>query len=157
MEQRPDLPDDIESLRAMVIQLQGELHCLKRQTVHLQEQIRLLLHKRFGAQSEKYPAGQADLVNEAEVYAEESVVPLAEATESPVRMTASSIPPASRGRKALPKEFPRVDIIHELRNHNVTVRKAMLGSSLAKKFPNSWTSSPPRSRFCGIYALWVHP
>lgn len=44
MEQRLDLPDDIESLRDMVIQLQGEIHRLKSQKDHLQEQIRLLLH-----------------------------------------------------------------------------------------------------------------
>jgi len=123
MEQRVDLPDDIETLRDMVIQLQGEIHCLKSQKGYLQEQIRLLLHKRFGAQSEKYPVAQSDLFNEAEAYAEdgsESIAPADtlslgnEATESSAGAVSSEAPSAKRGRKALPKELPRVDIIHEL-------------------------------------------
>jgi transposase len=116
MEQRLDLPDDIESLRDMVIQLQGEIHRLKSQKDHLQEQVRLLLHKRFGAQSEKYPAAQSDLFNEAEVYAEDGSEPFAADDTVPLgaEATGSPAPSTKRGRKALPKVFPRVDIIHEL-------------------------------------------
>ena len=120
MEQRLDLPDDIESLRDMVIQLQGEIHCLKSQKTHLQEQIRLLKNELFGRKTEKYPAEQSDLFNEAEALVEDGdgsesiatgdTVPLGiEATES-----SAVAPSTKRGRKALPKEFPRIDIIHEL-------------------------------------------
>ena len=71
MEQALDLPEDLEELRSLVLALKRENCQLKAQQDSLQETIRLLLHKRFGAKSEKYPAGQSDLFNEAEAYAED--------------------------------------------------------------------------------------
>jgi hypothetical protein len=72
MEQALDLPEDPEALRLLVQALTREVQQLKAHQSNLQETIRLLLHKRFGAKSEKYPAGQSDLFNEAEAYAEDS-------------------------------------------------------------------------------------
>ena len=76
MEQALNLPNDLDALQALVLKLQQENR-------HLQEQVRLLLHKRFGAKSEKYPAEQSDLFNEAEAYAEDS-----DDAESPFPITA---------------------------------------------------------------------
>ncbi|MEQ1740839.1 MAG: IS66 family transposase zinc-finger binding domain-containing protein [Methyloglobulus sp.] len=119
MEQALDLPNDLDALHALVLKLQQENRHLRDKQTHLQEQIRLLLHKRFGAKSEKYPAEQSDLFNEAEAYAEDS-----DDAESPLAITAEAglsagalapaTPSAKRGRKALPTELPRTDIIHDL-------------------------------------------
>jgi len=83
------------------------------------------LHKRFGANSEKYRAEQSDLFNEAEAYAEtlgeaglevetnveESVTPTVDDADN---ATTEPTPPRKPGRKALPAELPRVEIVHDL-------------------------------------------
>jgi len=116
MEQALNLPDDLDTLRTLVLKLQQENR-------HLQEQVRLLLHKRFGAKSEKYPAGQSDLFNEAEAYGEDEGITQVDAdtnlqADAEAELSASALAPATpsakRGRKALPTGLPRVDIIHEL-------------------------------------------
>lgn len=129
-----ELPDDPNSLLKLVGDLQRELKQLKTENVTLQhqntllqERIHLLLHKRFGANSEKYRAEQSDLFNEAEAYAEETgeaevaleagmvEVDSAETTEA-VDQAATTPSTSNRkpGRKALPNELPRVEIIHDL-------------------------------------------
>ncbi|MDD2660276.1 MAG: IS66 family transposase zinc-finger binding domain-containing protein [Methylococcales bacterium] len=123
MEQALTLPKDPEELRLLVLALTREVQLLKAHQDTLQETIRLLLHKRFGAQSEKYRAEQSDLFNEAEAYAEdggdvESLSPF-NANNSPQEAVELSLgspthPSAKRGRKALPTELPRINIIHEL-------------------------------------------
>lgn len=119
MEQALDLPEDLEELRSLVLALKRENCQLKAQQDSLQETIRLLLHKRFGAKSEKYPAGQSDLFNEAEAYAEdgddpESLLPKTAEADLSADALAPATPSAKRGRKALPTELPRTDIIHDL-------------------------------------------
>jgi Transposase C of IS166 homeodomain len=69
MEQALDLPIDIESLHMLVSQLLSENQHRLNQKNHLQEQVRLLLHKRYSDSSEKYNANQADIFNEAESFA----------------------------------------------------------------------------------------
>jgi transposase len=133
------LPDNPEALRDFARDLVKQLQCLKFENATLlgekvtlpheksllQEQINLLLHKRFSANSEKYRAEQADLFNEAEAYAEESgeVESIeAESTEAGETVeeallepaTRESMPPRKPGRKALPQELPRVEILHDL-------------------------------------------
>ena len=73
MKQALELPEDIETLRQLVLTQAQEIRQLKAHQDTLQEQIRLLLHKRFGANSEKYRVEQSDLFNEAEAYAEDGV------------------------------------------------------------------------------------
>jgi transposase len=131
------LPDNPEALRDFARDLVKQLQCLKFENATLlgekvtlpheksllQEQINLLLHKRISANSEKYRAEQADLFNEAEAYAEESgeVESIeAESTEAGETVeeallepaTRESMPPRKPGRKALPQELPRVEILH---------------------------------------------
>ena len=73
----------------------------------LQEQVRLLLARRFGASSEKLPDGQLGLFNEAEVAAGEE--PEADAgTEVAAHRRARPV------RAPLPDTLERVDIEHEL-------------------------------------------
>ena len=130
MEQELELPNDVESLQHMLRTLTRDFQQLKVENVSLsgknsilQEQINLLLHKRFGANTEKYRAEQSDLFNEAEVYAEEPETQEAhaescdETVASTTEPTTTSDPTTTThkpGRKALPQELPRVDIIHDL-------------------------------------------
>jgi len=100
-------------------QLKSENAVLWGEKAVLQEQLNLLLHKRFGANSENYRAEQADLFNEAEAYAEESGEAKIEdadsaAVEAPVERVTEPTAPRKPGRKALPAELPRVEIIHDL-------------------------------------------
>lgn len=122
MEQSLELPDDIEALQALVRQLLHENQHLKDQKAHLHEQVRLMLHKRFGANSEKYNANQADIFNEAEAYEEEGGNREAEVSgESQhnhlgkCNSNQAPVTPINKpGRKSLPPELPRVEIIHDL-------------------------------------------
>ena len=77
----------------------------------LQEQVRLLLARRFAPSSEKMPDGQLGLFNEAEASAEEEECESAPGTE---------VAAHRRGRPKrapLPESLPRVDIVHELAEH----------------------------------------
>jgi transposase len=120
MEQPLDMPNDIAALRELVVELQGKILHLENQKAQLHEQISLLIHKRFGANSEKYIAEQADLFNEAEAYDEEGdlVDGNQEGADNQQSITSAAFKVATHpnkpGRKALPPELPRVEIVHEL-------------------------------------------
>jgi len=60
------LPNDPQTLKAMLLQLQGELDASNKKVEYLLEQFRLAQQKRFGASSEAH-LGQGELFNEAEV------------------------------------------------------------------------------------------
>jgi len=77
----------------------------------LLEQIRLFQHQRFGASSEKFHPDQQDLFNEAEATAEE--IPFEEADDT-LSAPEGASSARRRGRKALPPELPRIEVIHEL-------------------------------------------
>ncbi|MDT4332569.1 IS66 family transposase zinc-finger binding domain-containing protein [Methylomonas sp. MS20] len=121
METDLKLPDEMDALRRLAVDLATELAQLKSdystvlgKSAVLQEQINLLLHKRLGANSEKYRAEQADLFNEAEAYAEEGGEAENEDADSAVVETPVATAPRKPGRKALPAELPRVEIVHDL-------------------------------------------
>ncbi|MEX2366616.1 MAG: hypothetical protein WD601_08425, partial [Pseudohongiellaceae bacterium] len=65
------LPDDPSALKSLLAELSEQLTDERQKVESLQEQIRLLLHKRFGASSERqvHP-GQQSLFNEAETEAD---------------------------------------------------------------------------------------
>ena len=74
---------------------------------HLQEQVRLLLARRFAPSSEKIPDGQLGLFNEAE----------ATAAEEPESAPATEVGAHRRGtpkRAPIPQALPRIDIEHRL-------------------------------------------
>ena len=96
--------------------LEQENQQLKAKYEALLEQIRLFQHQRYGASSEKFHPDQQDMFNEAEAACDETADDeVLQPTEEAVDTTEASQPSRStRGRKALPKELPRVDIVHEL-------------------------------------------
>lgn len=72
----------------------------------LQEQLRLLIHKRFGASSEAH-GDQLRLFDEAE----QAVADEAVTADGAVTVATHS---RKRGRKALPADLPRVEVIHDV-------------------------------------------
>ena len=105
----PDnLPDDLTALKQLLAQMQSKV-------VHLEEENALLRQRLFGRKSEQTidPATpQLALFNEAESVAE----PAAEETEEEV-----VAPTKRRGkRKPLPADLPRIEVIHELPEHELT-------------------------------------
>ncbi len=59
------LPDDVDALKQLELSYQGK--ATHQQRIHyLEEQLRLLLQKRFGARSEQKPIDQLAMLNEAE-------------------------------------------------------------------------------------------
>ena len=108
------LPDDIDALKSLVAeqvarneQLTTENQRYKTQVLTLQEQLNLALAKRYAASSEKISPDQVCLFNEAEA-----------AVESAPDADDEIIVPAhtrkKRGRKPLPDNLPRVDVVHEI-------------------------------------------
>jgi transposase len=108
------LPDDIEALKELLQeksarneQLTAENQRYKAQVSTLQEQLNILLQKRFGSSSEKIPPDQMRLFNEAEADVEEQA---AEAES----ITVPEHQRRKRGRKPLPESLPRVRVEHDL-------------------------------------------
>ncbi|MFV1985288.1 MAG: IS66 family transposase [Thiohalomonadales bacterium] len=116
----PPLPDDHDALKALLIkqqnqlqQLQTDNETLSQKNAHLQEQLNLALARRYAASSEKITADQLRLFDEAEIDTEfindnETVSDTATVTvEGHTRKK-------NVGRKALPPNLPRIDVVHEL-------------------------------------------
>lgn len=107
------------ALQAEIGSLQSLTHKLESRLKVLEELNQLLLHRRFGANSEKYRSEQSDLFNEAEVYAADFVEELDEeasvADDSVIAQTVTTSKSAKKpGRKPLPEALPRVVVLHEL-------------------------------------------
>ncbi|KAF0251046.1 IS66 family transposase [Pseudomonas putida] len=122
----PDtLPDDPAVLKQLIAQMQSKV-------VHLEEQNALLRQRLFGRKSEQTtdPATpQLALFNEAESVAE----PVAEDVDEE-----AVAPTKRRGkRKPLPADLPRIEVIHELPEHELTCtcgcRKHTIGEEVSEQ------------------------
>jgi transposase len=99
-------PDDILSLKALLLEKDKRISLLE-------EQVRLLKHKRFAASSEQSD-GQSELFNEGEAAEPVPEDDLNENTDDAETETIQYERRKSRGRKALPADLPRVRIEHDL-------------------------------------------
>lgn len=103
------LPTDPGELRALCGQQAAEIARLSAHLEILQEQLHLLTAKRFGPSSEKAHPDQIRLFNEAEL---EAVTPSEDEGQATI-----VIPTHQRrvgGRKPLPPQLPRIEIVHDL-------------------------------------------
>lgn len=108
------LPDDVETLKALLRQALDDKRAvelrLSAKVEQLQEQIRVLLAKRFGPSTEKHAPEQMGLFNEAEADAD------AQPFEAPAdeTITVPGHERAKPGRRPLPESLPRVEVVHDL-------------------------------------------
>lgn len=96
----PSLPEDVESLKTLVMERDLEIQ-------QLREYVRLLKSQRFGASSERIHRDQLGLFNEAEQLVDED-----EPEESPIEVPSHTR--ARGGRRRLPAWMPREEILHDL-------------------------------------------
>ena len=110
-----DLPDDPVLLKQMLVQMLSERQVDKDQIVDLKEQIKLWRERFFGRKSEQTVDPQTPqlvLFNEPESLA----VPVSDASDEEV-----VAPTKRRGkRKPLSADLPRIEVIHELPEHELT-------------------------------------
>ena len=104
------LPDDIESLKALVAEQAAQNEQLSAKILSLQEQLNLALARRYAASSEKISPDQIHLFDEAEQDADPALVNDELAGEVPIPAHQRK----KRGRKPLPEALPRVEVIHEI-------------------------------------------
>ena len=115
MQIAPDqLPDDIDALKSLVANQATKLdeftarnEQLQSKVLILQEQLNLALAKRYAASSEKISPDQVCLFDEAE-----ADVPAIEDADDVILVPAHTR--KKRGRKPLPDNLPRIDVIHDL-------------------------------------------
>ena len=126
-----DLPDDPALLKQLLEQMLLERETNKGRIVHLEEENALLRQRLFGRQSEQTdPATpQLALFNEAESVVEA----IDEDSEEDV-----VAPTKRRGkRKPLPSTLPRIEVIHELPEYELTCvcgcRKHAIGEEISEQ------------------------
>ncbi len=100
------LPEDLATLRTLVLEQRRELARKSAEIEHLQAQLNLLLAKRYGPSSEKVSAGQLRLFNEAEQAAGEP--------EPPALLTVPAHERHRGARRPLPAALARIEVLHEL-------------------------------------------
>ena len=101
------LPDDIDALKSLVVDQAIRNEQLQSKVLILQEQLNLALAKRYAASSEKISPDQVCLFDEAE-----TAVEVAPDTDDEILVPAHTR--KKRGRKPLPDNLPRVDVLHYL-------------------------------------------
>jgi transposase len=110
------LPDDTPALKELVFSLASSHADLEKEYQSrigfLEERIRLLQNELFGRKSEKRPTPESDqrqlyLFNEAEIEAVRK-------NEEPKSIAVLSHTRKKPGRKPLPQDLPRIEVIHDL-------------------------------------------
>ncbi|WP_373331795.1 IS66 family transposase [Thiopseudomonas alkaliphila] len=100
------LPNDIESLKALVVSLQGESKKYQQLYYETLEKWQLSLKQRFAASCEGYP-GQGELFNEAE----ELLTPSEEEVAADETITYTR---KKTRRPSLAAELPRENVVHDI-------------------------------------------
>ena len=129
-----NLPDDPELLKQLLAKMQSRVG-------FLEEENALLRQRLFGRKSEQTP--ELALFNEAESVIEH----IDEAAEEEV-----VAPTQRRGkRKPLPADLPRIEVIHELPEHELTCacgcRKHAIGEEVSEQL-EICADADPRDQTC---------
>ena len=129
------LPDDPVLLKQLLAQMVSARQLDQGKIIQLQEQNALLIQRLFGRKSEQSvdpDSPQLAMFNEAESLAEPAT---ADSTDDAEEVVA---PIKRRGkRKPLPAELPRIEILHELPEHELTCacgcRKHAIGEETSEQ------------------------
>jgi transposase len=106
------LPDDASLPKELVISLVDELEVKYQEKIHyLEEQLRLFKNELFGRNSEKRREPHPDQIPLFDVHEDHDADETQASDETIVIATHAR---KKRGRKALPKDLPRIDVIHDL-------------------------------------------
>jgi transposase len=103
------LSDDIEALKALLLEKEALIVQKDSQITTLREQLNLALAKRFGPSSEKSDKQQLGLFNEAEAAVDEE-----ESASDPETLTVPAHARKKPGRKPLPDYIEREEVLHDL-------------------------------------------
>jgi len=114
-----NLPEDIEELKSLALQQQQKIDQQSHFIEQLLEQIKLARHQHFGARSERFSVDQmALLFNEAELTLEQETTDGDhdgdDHQDGDDKLVVSSYRRAKGGRRSLPANLPRVEVVHEL-------------------------------------------
>jgi len=130
-----NLPDDASLPKDIVLSLVNELEVKYQEKIHyLEEQLRLFKNELFGRSSEKRHAPHPDQrpLFEGD---NEHVADQEQTTDDTIVIAAHSR--KKRGRKALPEDLPRIDIIHDLSEEQKQCgcgqRKSLIGEEISEK------------------------
>jgi transposase len=107
MVESASLPDDVESLKTLVIEREAALQERDLEIQQLREYVRLLKSQRFGASSERIHRDQLGLFNEAEQLVDKDA-------QEEALIKVPSHTRAKGGRRRLPAWMPREEILHDL-------------------------------------------
>ncbi len=130
-----NLPDDASLTKDIVISLVDELEIKYQEKIHyLEEQLRLFKMELFGRSSEKrhepHPDQMPMFTSDDDHAAGDT-----QASEDTIVIAAHAR--KKRGRKALPNDLPRIDIIHDLSEEDKQCgcgqRKSCIGEEISEK------------------------
>jgi len=102
------LPDDTSSLKEIIVSQQLEFKKIQEQNNYLQEMVRLLKNELFGRKSEVRRPPDA---NQLPIFTPEQAPPVPEPAQDVVIEAHTR---KKRGRKPLPADLPREDVIHDI-------------------------------------------
>src|SRR3990167_5097518 len=129
------LPDDPVLLKQLLAQMVSARQLDQGKIIQLQEQNALLIQRLFGRKSEQSvdpDSPQLAMFNEAESLAEPATANSADDAEEVI----APIKPRGK-RKPLPAELPRIEILHELPEHELTCacgcRKHAIGEETSEQ------------------------
>ena len=107
-----NLPDDASLPKDVVISLVDDLEVKYQEKIHyLEEQLRLFKNELFGRRSEKRHAPHPDQMR---LFEGDDDPAASDTQTSEDTIVIATHARKKRGRKALPKDLPRIDIIHDL-------------------------------------------
>ncbi|MGH8436322.1 MAG: IS66 family transposase [Pseudomonas sp.] len=136
-----DLPDDPVLLKQLLEQRLSERESDKGKIVHLEEENALLRQRLFGRKSEQTadPATpQMALFNEAESVAESVDETVEEEVVAPTKRRGK--------RKPLPADLPRIEVVHELPEHELTCACGCLKHSIGEEISEQLEIVPMQIR-----------
>jgi transposase len=130
-----NLPDDASLPKDIVLSLVDELEVKYQEKIHyLEEQLRLFKNELFGRSSEKRHEPHPDQVP---LFDGDDDIAADDTQTSEDTIVIAGHARKKRGRKALPKDLPRIDIIHDLNEEDKQCgcgqSKSCIGEEISEK------------------------